>query len=84
MYNFQEQLGYIVFSGMRRSNGTQGLRMIVQSDRHPREVDERVECFLESLDVSLDFFSEEFFLTLTSFVEITNNRYFLARATWKI
>lgn len=45
----KEQLGYIVFSGVRRSNGTQGLRIIVQSDRHPKYVDERVEAFLESM-----------------------------------
>jgi hypothetical protein len=31
----QEQLGYIVFSGLRRSNGVQGLRFIVQSEKHP-------------------------------------------------
>lgn len=47
----KEQLGYIVFSGVRRSNGTQGLRIIVQSDRHPKYVDERVEAFLESMGV---------------------------------
>lgn len=49
---FQEQLGYIVFSGVRRSNGTQGLRIIVQSDKHPIYVDERVEAFLASMGVS--------------------------------
>lgn len=43
---FQEQLGYIVFSGIRRSNGVQGLRIIVQSDRHPAYVDTRIEQFL--------------------------------------
>nr|CAD7434187.1 unnamed protein product [Timema monikensis] len=45
----QEQLGYIVFSGIRRSNGVQGLRVIVQSDRHPSYVDRRVEAFLENM-----------------------------------
>ena len=29
----QEQLGYIVFSGVRRANGVQGLRFIVQSEK---------------------------------------------------
>lgn len=32
----QEQLGYIVFSGVRRANGVQGLRFIVQSEK-PRK-----------------------------------------------
>lgn len=48
----QEQLGYIVFSGVRRSNGVQGLRVIVQSDRHPMFIDYRVEEFLKKM---LDF-----------------------------
>ena len=43
---FQEQLGYIVFSGVRRSNGAQGLRVIVQSDRNPEYLDKRIEQFL--------------------------------------
>lgn len=42
----QEQLGYIVFSGVRRSNGAQGLRVIVQSDRHPQYLDQRIESYL--------------------------------------
>ncbi|GLV31928.1 Insulin degrading metalloproteinase [Carabus blaptoides fortunei] len=45
----KEQLGYIVFSGIRRSNGVQGLRVIVQSDKHPRHVDQRVEEFLRKM-----------------------------------
>ncbi|OWR46486.1 putative metalloprotease, partial [Danaus plexippus plexippus] len=42
----QEQLGYIVFSGIRRSNGVQGLRVIVQSDRHPAYLEDRIENFI--------------------------------------
>lgn len=37
----QEQLGYIVFSGVRRAHGVQGLRFIVQSEK-PRK------CYLNS------------------------------------
>lgn len=44
--------GYIVFSGVRRSNGVQGLRVIIQSDRAPDYVEKRVEAFLNSMDVS--------------------------------
>ena len=49
----QEQLGYIVFSGVRRSNGAQGLRVIVQSERHPVYLDQRIESFLISVDTML-------------------------------
>merc|ERR1719228_268393 len=49
----QEQLGYIVFSGVRRSNGAQGLRVIVQSDRNPEYLDKRIELFIHSLDETL-------------------------------
>jgi insulysin len=45
-------MGYIVFSGIRRSNGVQGLRVIVQSERHPSYVDQRVEAFLAKMEVS--------------------------------
>lgn len=48
----KEQLGYIVFSGIRRSNGVQGLRIIVQSDKHPIHLDNRIEEFLKNMLVS--------------------------------
>jgi insulysin len=51
LYAYQEQLGYIVFSGIRKSNGVQGLRVIVQSERHPSYVDQRVEAFLAKMEV---------------------------------
>ncbi|KAI4457948.1 nardilysin [Holotrichia oblita] len=57
----KEQLGYIVFSGIRRSNGVQGLRIIVQSEKHPRYVDERIETFLlDMLHYITDMPEEEF------------------------
>jgi len=49
----KEQLGYIVFSGVRRSNGAQGLRVIVQSDRNPEYLDKRIELFIHNLSESL-------------------------------
>ena len=45
-------LGYIVFSGIRRQSGVQGLRVIVQSDKSPQYVEGRVEAFLDTLEVS--------------------------------
>ncbi|KAK9703223.1 Insulinase (Peptidase family M16) [Popillia japonica] len=57
----KEQLGYIVFSGIRRSNGVQGLRIIIQSEKHPRYVDERIETFLQDmLHYITDMPEEEF------------------------
>ncbi|XP_039761918.1 insulin-degrading enzyme [Pararge aegeria] len=58
----QEQLGYIVFSGVRRSNGVQGLRFIVQSDRHPAYLEERIEKFIEGSQDYLEKMTEEEFL----------------------
>jgi len=57
----QEQLGYIVFSGVRRSNGAQGLRVIVQSDRHPVYLDQRIESFLDSVNKSLEEMEDDEF-----------------------
>merc|ERR1719180_18364 len=57
----QEQLGYIVFSGVRRSNGAQGLRVIVQSDRHPVYLDQRIESFLAGVDTLLNQMEQEEF-----------------------
>ncbi|KAL5021570.1 hypothetical protein ScPMuIL_000725 [Solemya velum] len=57
----QEQLGYIVFSGIRRASGVQGLRVIVQSDRSPEYVEKRVEAFLLSMDKYISDMTEEEF-----------------------
>ena len=48
----KEQLGYIVFCGTRKANGVQGIRVIVQSARHPQYVEERIENFLNGMTVS--------------------------------
>ena len=47
-----EQLGYLVWSGIRRASGVQGLKIIVQSHRHPNYVDKRIELFMETMLVS--------------------------------
>lgn len=41
-----------MFSGVRRARGVQGLRVIIQSDRPPQYVDDRVEAFLNHMEVS--------------------------------
>ena len=43
--------GYIVASGVRRACGVQGLRIIVQSNRSPDYVEQRIEAFLFKMEV---------------------------------
>lgn len=57
----KEQLGYIVFSGVRRSKGVQGLRVIVQSNRPPLYVEGRIEAFLQKMEEVLKSLSDEEF-----------------------
>ncbi|CAD6233778.1 GSCOCG00007274001-RA-CDS [Cotesia congregata] len=57
----QEQLGYIVFSGIRRGNGVQGLRVIIQGDRHPQYLEERIEAFIHSVQDRIVNMSEDEF-----------------------
>lgn len=57
----QEQLGYLVFSGIRRSSGAQGLRIIIQSDKKPQDIEERIESFIEKMGVSYFYFFSQLF-----------------------
>ncbi|KAF9388399.1 Insulinase (Peptidase M16) [Mortierella sp. AD011] len=44
----KEQLGYLVYSGVRKQTGSTGIRFIIQSERDPVHVESRIEHFLES------------------------------------
>ncbi|XP_072413834.1 insulin-degrading enzyme isoform X1 [Chiloscyllium punctatum] len=57
----KEQLGYIVFSGPRRSNGVQGLRFIIQSERPPSYLESRVEAFLKTMEKHIKEMTEDAF-----------------------
>ncbi|XP_055592583.1 insulin-degrading enzyme [Uranotaenia lowii] len=57
----KEQLGYIVFCGSRKSNGVQGIRVIVQSAKHPSFVEERIEYFLNGMIDHLEAMTDEEF-----------------------
>ncbi|KAJ3300130.1 Insulinase (Peptidase M16) [Borealophlyctis nickersoniae] len=46
----KEQLGYMVFSGLRKQTGLVGYRIIVQSERDPAYLESRVESFLEKME----------------------------------
>ncbi|XWW97607.1 hypothetical protein V2A60_005592 [Cordyceps javanica] len=50
----QEQLGYIVFAGMRNFATTCGIRFLIQSEREPEYLDRRVEAFLIQFGLVLD------------------------------
>lgn len=58
----QEQLGYIVFSGVRRANGVQGIHIVIQSDRSPAYLDGRIEAFLYMMKSYIEDMSEDQFL----------------------
>jgi insulysin len=45
----KEQLGYIVFSGIKKQTGVLSFRIIVQSERHPIHLEHRVEDFLKGV-----------------------------------
>lgn len=47
----KEQLGYIVHSWVRSLAGVNGLSFIIQSDKSPDYLDERIETFLKSVNV---------------------------------
>jgi len=59
----QEQLGYIVASGVRGYGGVCGVRVIVQSDKSPAYLDERIENFIKITKETIGKMSDEEFKT---------------------
>ena len=57
----KEQLGYVVKSLVRRSNGAQGIKIVVQSERGPEYLDARIEAFVASLEESIEQMEESEF-----------------------
>uniref|UniRef100_A0A1I7ZZB9 Insulin-degrading enzyme n=1 Tax=Steinernema glaseri TaxID=37863 RepID=A0A1I7ZZB9_9BILA len=54
-----EQLGYIVHTGARRSNGAQSLEIIVQGSYDPKYMEERIEAFLTSFRETIEVMKDE-------------------------
>jgi insulysin len=54
----KEQLGYIVFSGVRNFTTTYGIRFLVQSEKSPEYLDGRVEAFITKFGEMLEEMSE--------------------------
>ncbi|KAI1098208.1 LuxS/MPP-like metallohydrolase [Jackrogersella minutella] len=50
----KEQLGYVVFSGLRSSATTYGFRFIIQSERTSEYLESRIDSFLATQTVSLE------------------------------
>lgn len=48
-----EQLGYVVFSGTSVSNTWMGYRILVQSEKNPEFLEQRIDAFLESFGKTL-------------------------------
>ena len=57
----KEQLGYIVFDGIRKQTGIIGYRIVIQSERDPMYLETRIEGFLAHLDEILSNISQEQF-----------------------
>jgi len=57
----KEQLGYLVFSGLRKSVGSMGLRFIIQSEKDPIHLENRIEAFLKLLEKKLEEMTPEEF-----------------------
>ncbi|KAI8581774.1 hypothetical protein K450DRAFT_231119 [Umbelopsis ramanniana AG] len=55
----KEQLGYLVFSGIRKQIANMGLRFIIQSEKDTIYLENRIEEFLDSLKTIIENLSEK-------------------------
>lgn len=58
--NFQEQQGYLVDCLIRRANGAQGIKFVVESTKHPEYIEQRISNFLKMMTVSSEKFEINF------------------------
>ncbi|CAL4184856.1 unnamed protein product [Meganyctiphanes norvegica] len=83
----KEQLGYMVRSYVRHSNGTQGLQIIIQGNKHPQFLDLRIESFLDSMSYYLENLKDDIFIkhkiSLAKYrLEKPKNLYTLTNKWW--
>jgi insulysin len=57
----KEQLGYIVFSGIRSTTAVAGYRLLVQSEKDPVYIESRIEAFLIEMESFLQQMTNEQF-----------------------
>eukprot|EP00761_Pharyngomonas_kirbyi_P008215 gb/GECH01008226.1/.p1 GENE.gb/GECH01008226.1/~~gb/GECH01008226.1/.p1 ORF type:complete len:885 (+),score=190.80 gb/GECH01008226.1/:1-2655(+) len=63
----QEQLGYIVFTGLRQDNNVQALRVLVQSSaKGPEYIDSRIEEVVGSIETKIEEMPEETYKSYVS------------------
>lgn len=55
----KEQLGYLVFSGIRKQIANMGLRFIIQSEKDTIYLENRIEEFLDSLKTIIENLSDK-------------------------
>lgn len=55
----KEQLGYLVFSGIRKQVGCMGLRFIIQSEKDTIYLENRIEAFLDHLKNLIENLTEK-------------------------
>ena len=66
----KEQLGYMVFSGIRKSVGSMGFRILIQSERPPKFLEDRIEEFYTNTIKNLldNLTDEQFNKNVTSLI----------------
>ncbi|TPX31670.1 hypothetical protein SmJEL517_g05085 [Synchytrium microbalum] len=57
----KEQLGYMVFSGLRKMNGNNFVRVIIQSEKDPAFLETRIEAFWVSMRATIETMSDDDF-----------------------
>ncbi|CAJ0633735.1 13753_t:CDS:10 [Entrophospora sp. SA101] len=55
----KEQLGYLVFNGIKTTAGIMGLRFIIQSEKDPNYLEHRIEEFIKALQKIIEEMSDE-------------------------
>lgn len=82
----KEQLGYIVFTGIRKQTGVYGYRLIIQSEKDPAFLESRIESFLALMESKLKDLTELEFMNhktalITKMLEKKKN---LAQESYRI
>jgi secreted Zn-dependent insulinase-like peptidase len=62
--NLQEQQGYMVDCIIRRANGAQGIKFVVESTKHPDFIEQRIHSFLSMMTDEISGMSLEKFESL--------------------
>ncbi|KAL7014553.1 hypothetical protein ACKWTF_016003 [Chironomus riparius] len=57
----KEQQGYMVDCLIRRANGTQGIKFVIESSKHPEYIEERIKRFLISMQRTITEMTQEKF-----------------------